>query len=866
MWQTCVISSAMYGLLTTQFTGHMVSKLRAWFHRQLRAVVNMPAHLTKINNREVREQFGLADPIQMLIARIESKISQLQSDNCDPATKGTGIISFWQEQLSSLQQADAQATSAHIIEASGQGQHACPTCGLYYSTKKALRQHQALRHGQIQADRVNIDYKPEQHSVRGMPQCRHCKRKLYNWSALQGHITLNVCNWYPRQAETASQTQAQETLHPNPTTHVEISQPEPNFTPVPQAQATQPDPVVAANAPDPLQQQPGERCSASDEDSAPLLKQERVLQHLQQHEGVLTQADLRHAHLSRHCGFCGRWIAEGGMIKTHILRVHKELAAFLTADFHKACTEFKYMLKRSQNCRWCGRIVHGTDRHCSQCPVLFQLLLAEIHRREDSTSQEASSPQTWPMTCPAANIAACLADPLVDDNHDQLKDMALTAKAKCLLCGETVQDIQAWRRHLKQKHGPQHEIARGIADSATVLNASITRPCPWCRVHFQKSAREHRRKCLPLLQLGLRHDSITNAHGDDARAAAGDSLGAELPACPDGAQPTATRTAEQAAGASGAAEQVPQRRGKRCRKGNAICQEDTRAGGGGAMDGFGARRSNHPPDTAYAGQGGSQARATADILGSGQELRSLPGNRQPWHDQHADPSQPGMAPTVRGRHSDYDAASHSMGSSMTRMASQAHQDRAGHPGPPNSGDGQLDFADSAPVGVHRVECGAEEGPAIKQRQPLSRSGQASRSQPAEEHGEGRHCASAPEPQATPPRSTGRCRGDALDPDHPSTCSRGLSRPGPAGQQLRRKGDRTSATRRKGQQDVPGEGAGKTTVLSWTRPIAHQTGSTSEMQGEVRSPLPKNIAGKSDTAQSSISSFFKFRGEARFRHG
>ena len=155
------------------------------------------------------------------------------------------------------------------------------------------------------------------------------------------------------------------------------------------------------------------------------------------------------------------------------------------------------------------------------------------------------------------------------------------------------------------------------------------------------------------------------------------------------------------------------------------------------MDGFGARRSDNPPDTAHADRSGSQARATANILGSRQELCPLPGNRQPWHDQHADSSQPGMAPTVRGRHGDNDIASHSMGSSTTRMASQTHQNRAGHPSPPNSGNGQLDFADSAPVGVHRVECGAEEGPAFKQGQPLPRTDQASRSQPAQEHGKGR---------------------------------------------------------------------------------------------------------------------------------
>ena len=83
LWRTCVVSSALYGLLTTPFNGHMVAKLRAWFHRNLRAVVNMPAHLTKISNTELRHQFALPDPIQMLEQRMAKKITQLESSHGD---------------------------------------------------------------------------------------------------------------------------------------------------------------------------------------------------------------------------------------------------------------------------------------------------------------------------------------------------------------------------------------------------------------------------------------------------------------------------------------------------------------------------------------------------------------------------------------------------------------------------------------------------------------------------------------------------------------------------------------------------------------------------------------------------------------
>ena len=67
--------------------------------------------------------------------------------------------------------------------------------------------------------------------------------------------------------------------------------------------------------------------------------------------------------------------------------------------------------------------------------------------------------------------------------------------------------------------------------------------------------------------------------------------------------------------------------------------------------------------------------------------------------------------------------------------------------------------------------------------------------------------------------------------------------------LRLRGERVSKT-----------SLAKETTLSRPRPTAHQSGSTSGKQREVRSPLPSDIAGKSAVSRPS------FRGEARFRHG
>ena len=59
----------MYGLMAIPFNGHMVTRLRAWFHRNLRAVVNMPA--TSDKNRQ-------------------------QGNHGDAAIGGQGVIEHWQ--------------------------------------------------------------------------------------------------------------------------------------------------------------------------------------------------------------------------------------------------------------------------------------------------------------------------------------------------------------------------------------------------------------------------------------------------------------------------------------------------------------------------------------------------------------------------------------------------------------------------------------------------------------------------------------------------------------------------------------------------------------------------------------------------
>ena len=60
--------------------------------------------------------------------------------------------------------------------------------------------------------------------------------------------------------------------------------------------------------------------------------------------------------------------------------------------------------------------------------------------------------------------------------HPDITRAATVAKSHCLLCGEQVQDVQSWRRLIKQRHTAMHPAALQLAASNTLLQAQAVRP------------------------------------------------------------------------------------------------------------------------------------------------------------------------------------------------------------------------------------------------------------------------------------------------------------------------------------------------------------------------------------------------------
>ena len=99
------------------------------------------------------------------------------------------------------------------------------------------------------------------------------------------------------------------------------------------------------------------------------------------------------------------------------------------------------------------------------------------------------------MAPPATNIADSLTLTQAEKAPEDAQMMTRVAKGRCLLWGDPVHDVQMWRRHIKQQRAAQRGLAQHLAESTALLQACIQRPCLWCKVPFQKAAREHRKKC-----------------------------------------------------------------------------------------------------------------------------------------------------------------------------------------------------------------------------------------------------------------------------------------------------------------------------------------------------------------------------------
>jgi len=195
LWQQCVLSSCLHGLIHTGFqVQHLLQ-----FHRtcilQLRRIFKEPVHLTLEPNVDFLNSHGILPPLVRLRDLCDSterreqlRVTQLQHDDIlhlQPPVNYAVLrqeLELAQQRLHSADLWDRPSDTLHP--------HQCQFCDAWFSTIAALRRHWKQQHdvrpGQIQ------QVTPSD-SLQGLPTCTYCHTQFTTWANFRKHIQFACC-------------------------------------------------------------------------------------------------------------------------------------------------------------------------------------------------------------------------------------------------------------------------------------------------------------------------------------------------------------------------------------------------------------------------------------------------------------------------------------------------------------------------------------------------------------------------------------------------------------------------------------------------------------------------------------------------
>ena len=701
VWRSCVVMTALHGLMGLELDAKQASRLRQWFHKSLRAVTNLPAHLTKVSNEELCIRFGVKEPISALHDLTCNKLRKLHNLPTDHISADPCVIDHWAECERAL---GVLRHTSHLVTAQmppGCVGVPCPECGQYFSSVKAVRQHAARRHGIKTVALTDIEYRQEEHSYEGMPQCVHCGKRCGSTDGLRHHILMNACNWYrpaaaPVCADTLPEDEAVQDsnrcLGPgSPHAFPDTKTPQGDGLPRPSGgETTQPARSSAARdwgEPDlgnllaPLPEHPAKREETTQMQTAlaprdaataePLGNADTPHEHpvnplgvnslsvrtlLQRSDALLSVGDIPQvclewaSRLSQHCSLCNNWAMDKSSVKCHLIRKHAKEWHTHSQEVSRLCISHKNSLNRDAPCPYCGKVVYGVERHAIQCPVLFQVCL--LHLLRVSTGAESA---TW-QDLRRLDKPACVGN-LQEGALSFFTQFAQPLSRFCLLCAqegqeERIVDMQHLKRHFREAHSIQKDSLASICD-LHFASIVMQRPCSFCSQQYQKSPQLHKSKCVPLVQILALTYGQYGCPGI-SRGAGGGSVGACQPIVHTQPESAGDEQCQQAP-QGGDTPQVPassQRQGgqgqrSRQKKAGALCGRRPSLGGTPLILGVPAAQDSGP-----------STQALPTPVSGGQGIRPL---FQHQRHEHPDASQGGhqpLAAVVSGKE-DHDLAPHS---------------------------------------------------------------------------------------------------------------------------------------------------------------------------------------------------------------
>ena len=396
IWQTTVWATVSAGLVDIGLTAETAQQLRSWYARKIRAVLNKPVHLTGISTKQLYADFGIKDPVQLLLERQSNRVRSLRKRQESQTSPAAQQAAHKDAQPPLSNQNAALLPKAHqyaqevlteyetllaATNAEAETKYCCRHCSFQTSTEQGLRIHEAKMHRDKLDRYVPTDFLPE-HSKDGLPTCAACHKHFALWKGLKDHLLSGACT----EPETLRRIDAQ---------HSELLE---------KAGLTE-------------SVHPWSR------------------EHLTSTAGTHTVTQLARQPASKrfvdHCVLCGFWTPDHTKVKSHLHQEHRRIWDALQESTTLQCQKLGTEILKDRPCPYCSKNVTDRRKHPAQCGVLFQILLGDsvlqitrtttgplqsFFKAANSPVPSAAKPKSLPSAgtkpSPLDRTAACASPPL----------------------------------------------------------------------------------------------------------------------------------------------------------------------------------------------------------------------------------------------------------------------------------------------------------------------------------------------------------------------------------------------------------------------------------------------------------------------
>jgi len=349
LYNACVRSALLYGLHVVGLTGASARTLDSSDMRSLRAIAKSPVHLSRESNTALRRRLHIDSAVEAVQKRIQRKTAGAT------ATNDTDWYAGLQASLEEIMKYVDALEPVHLSRDLFPGVP-CPECGLYLTNHRHMLSHRARKHG-YRAERSvkSMGTSHVQHSVDGMPHCKHCHKTFTRVEGFKKHLKGACPVLFGSKAS----------MHRESATAVAVQ--------------------VAP-------QQEGLRMGSTDRapqaDSPGCLVDDAEFQVLSCKGWKTVLRDPRYKkNLGTYCVFCGQWCAPQGF-KQHIRLMHKHLAVLHQPALDR-CTSLG--LPAQSPCCFCGVSHRQPRRHLACCSAVYQASLANLYLVQQFKHAQACS-------------------------------------------------------------------------------------------------------------------------------------------------------------------------------------------------------------------------------------------------------------------------------------------------------------------------------------------------------------------------------------------------------------------------------------------------------------------------------------------